>query len=235
MVDICVFGDSIGKGVVLQPKTSRYQMLKMNLEKLLGRTGVNIKNYSMFGCTVAKGLSIIKKHGRELTGYDKVFLELGGNDCDYAWKEIAENPDKPHLPKTPLPEFNQLYQRAIEEIRGHGGKPVILTLPPLEPQRFFDWVSRGVNKENILKFLGEVDMIYRWQERYNVEVMLLASKLSVPIIDIRSAFLESNNYRDYLCNDGIHPNSEGYNLIYKTIAQQYDTAEEESFPVNSIV
>lgn len=224
-MNFCVFGDSIGKGVVLQPNTSRYQLIKMNLEKLLGRTGISIKNYSMFGCTVSKGLAIIRKHARELVGYRNVFLEMGGNDCDFAWNEIADNPDQDHVPNTPLVEFKQLYGQAIDEVRGNGGRPIILTLPPLEPQRFFDWVSRGINGENILKWLGDVDMIYRWQEMYNVEIMLLASKLSVPIIDIRSAFLKCNNYRDYLCSDGIHPNSQGYSLIYKTIAEQYKLAE----------
>lgn len=221
IMDICVFGDSIGKGVVLQANTSRYELFKMNLEKLLGVKGVNIKNYSMFGCTVSKGLSIVKRHAQELMGYKSVFLELGGNDCDFAWHEVAENPDAAHFPNTPLAEFKQLYRQLVEVIRSHGGRPIILTLPPLDPERFFNWVSRGLNRENILKWLGDVDMIYRWQERYNVEVMLLASQLSVPIIDIRSAFLERNQYRDYLCSDGIHPNGEGYRLIYKTIAEQY--------------
>lgn len=223
-MNFCVFGDSIGKGVVLQPSTSRYQLIKMNLEKLLGLTGISVKNYSMFGCTVSKGLAIIRKHARELVRYKNVFLEMGGNDCDFAWKEVAENPQQDHAPNTPLGEFKQVYAQVIEEVRGNGGRPIILNLPPLEPERFFNWVSRGINGDNILKWLGDVDMIYRWQEMYNVETMLLASKLSVPIIDIRSAFLKCNNYRDYLCSDGIHPNGEGYNLIYRTIAEQYKLA-----------
>jgi acyl-CoA thioesterase-1 len=201
-MDICVFGDSIGKGVVLQANTSRYKLFKTNLEKLLG-------------------LSIVKRHAQELMGYKSVFLELGGNDCDFAWHEVAENPNAAHSPNTPLAEFKELYRQLVEVIRSHGGNPVILTLPPLDPERFFNWVSRGLNRDNILKWLGDVDMIYRWQERYNLEVMLLASQMSVPIIDIRSAFLERNQYRDYLCSDGIHPNGEGYSLIYKTIAEQY--------------
>ena len=26
-------------------------------------------------------------------GYSRVLLEMGGNDCDFVWKDIAENPD----------------------------------------------------------------------------------------------------------------------------------------------
>jgi len=221
-MDICVFGDSIGKGVILQPATSRYEIIKMNLEKLFGPNDIIIKNYSMFGCTVSKGLSVIKRHIREFVGYKSIFLEFGGNDCDFAWNEIAENPEKEHVSKTPIATFGGLYKEAIDEIQANGGNPIILTLPPLDPIRYFDWVSRGINGDNIMKWLGDVDMIYRWQELYNVEVMLLATKMGVPIIDIRSAFLKCNNYRDFLCSDGIHPNNVGYELIYKTIADQYN-------------
>jgi len=222
VMDICVFGDSIGKGIVLQPATSRYEIIKMNIEKLFGRNDINIKNYSMFGCTVSKGLSVIKRHARELIGYKSIFLEMGGNDCDFAWNEIADNPEKDHIAKTPLLEFGEIYTQVIDEIRTNGGNPIMLNLPPLDPSRYFNWVSKGINKDNILKWLGDVDMIYRWQEMYNVEVMMLATRMVVPIIDIRSAFLKCNNYRDFICFDGIHPNNDGYELIYKTIAEQYE-------------
>ena len=48
-------------------------------------------------------------------------------------------------------------------------------------------------------------MIYRWQEMYNVEVMLLATRMGIPIIDIRSAFLKHHNYRDFLAMMGSTP------------------------------
>lgn len=218
--DICIFGDSIGKGVILQPGASRYSIIKTGLDKMFGEKGIRIKNYSRFGCTVSKGLSVIKRHAQELMGYNNILLELGGNDCDFVWKEIAENPEREHLPRTPLAEFRRLYKQVIDEITINGGNPIILNLPPLDPQRYFNWVSRGLNTDNILKWLGDIDMIYRWQEMYNVEVMLLATRMRVPIIDIRSAFLKYKNYQDLLCCDGIHPNKEGYRLIHETIVHQ---------------
>jgi len=221
--DICVFGDSIGKGISLKPDSCHYETIKINLDTLVGRKDVNLKNYSMFGCTISKGLSIIKRHAQELKGYKNIFLEIGGNDCDFAWNEIAVNPEKDHFPKTPLDEFGEYYRQIIDEIQSNDGNPTILTLPPLEPNRFFDWVSRGINRDNIMKWLGDVNMIYRWQELYNIEVMLLASKMSIPIVDIRSAFLKCHNYSDFLCLDGIHPNKEGYEIIYKTVAEQFET------------
>jgi len=221
ITELCVFGDSIGKGIVLRPDSSRYESVKMNLEQLFGRSDIQIKNYSLFGCTVTKGLDVIKRHACELVRYKNIFLELGGNDCDFDWSEIANAPEEAHASKTPLAVFSERYQEIISEIRKNGGNPILLTLPPLEPNRYFKWISKGLNADNILRWLGDVNMIYRWQELYNVEVMLLATRLSVPIIDIRRAFLKCNNYSDYLCSDGIHPNGKGYELIYKTIAEQY--------------
>jgi len=219
--DICVFGDSIGKGVVLHPITCRYEIIKTNIGQFFGINKMRIQNYSMFGCTVTKALSLVKRRAPELEKYQYVFLELGGNDCDFAWREIADNPGKEHLPKTPLVDFQAQYQQVVDEIRSNGSHPIILTLPPLEPNRFFSWVSRGINGDNILNWLGDVTMIYRWQEVYNIEVMKLATTMDVPIIDIRSAFLKKNHYQDLICADGIHPTSEGYNLIYQTISAHY--------------
>lgn len=219
--EVCVIGDSIGKGVVLHPLTRRYEIIKTNIEKLLGLNKVAIHNYSSFGCTAAKALAKVKRYGEELAKYRSVFLEVGGNDCDFAWAEIAADPKRNHVPKTPLAEFKDVYRQIVSEIRANGGRPLILTLPPLEPKRFLSWVSRGIDQESILNWLGDVDMIYRWQEMYNIEVMLVATKMEVPLIDIRGAFLQRNHYGDLICEDGIHPNQAGYDLIYKTIGEQY--------------
>ena len=56
---------------------------------------------------------------------------------------------------------------------------------------------------------------------YNMKVLLLAQKLHVPVVDIRSAFLAQHGYQALLCEDGIHPNRNGHRFIYKTIMQQY--------------
>lgn len=221
-LNIGVFGDSIGKGIVLQSRSSRYEVMRIDLNKLLGQYNINIHNFSMMGCTVLKGLSIIKRHISKLSGYRNIFLEFGGNDCDFAWNVVAENPDDEHTPKTPLAEFIKLYTQGIEEIRNNGGRPIMLSLPPLDPSKYFNWISRKLNRGNILKWLGSVDTIYRWHEMYNLHSVMLAAKLSVPLIDIRSAFLMNHNYKDLLCEDGIHPNKAGYELIYKTIAVQYE-------------
>ena len=63
-------------------------------------------------------------------------------------------------------------------------------------------------------------MIYRWHESYNMAVCRIALSQRVPLIDIRSAFLERKNYQSLLCEDGIHPNEEGHAMISSVILSQ---------------
>ena len=216
--NICIFGDSVAKGVVLDQVQKKYTFLKDSFVRLISvKRGVQISNYSKFGCTVTKGLEMVRRHASELPKYDFIALEFGGNDCDYDWAQVASAPLAEHACKTPVEAFEQSYCEMVHFVSEHGGRPVMLTLPPIDSQRYFNWISRSLDGGNILTFLGDVDHIYRWQEMYNRIVLRLAHMLGVPLIDIRSAFLQGGDYRDYLCEDGIHPNSRGHLLITDAI------------------
>ncbi len=211
---VCIFGDSVTKGVVFDSAAKKYILLKdsfLNLVK--SGMGFQMHNYSKFGCTVSKGLETMRRHLDELKQYDYTVLEFGGNDCDYKWAEVSAAPEKDHQPKTPMGAFLQKYAEMIDEVRRNGSSPVLLSLPPVNAKRYFAWFSRGLNPQNLLRFLGDVEHIYRWHEMYNLAVFRLAKSCDVPIIDISSAFLERVNYQKLICEDGIHPNAEGHSLI----------------------
>lgn len=222
-LNIGIFGDSIGKGILLRPNSDRYSTLKIDLHRFVGASEqqLSIQNYSMMGSTVTKGLSVLDRHLDKVKQYQNVLLEFGGNDCDYNWQSISENPHAAHECNTPIPVFIKKYTEIIEKIRERQGNPIMLTLPPLVADKYFEWISRNLNKDNILAWLGgDVNMIYRWQELYNAKVTWLASQLAVPLIDIRSAFLQQHQYQKLMCEDGIHPNEAGYKLIYRTVSEQ---------------
>ncbi|MBQ9558197.1 MAG: SGNH/GDSL hydrolase family protein [Clostridia bacterium] len=219
MKKICVFGDSIGKGVSL-PEDGRYKIVKPDVVGLTGEE-LEVKNYAVFGCTLEKALPVVRRHSGELKEYDSVFLELGGNDCDFDWQRVSDDPEGEHECRTPCGVFEKAYRRLIETIVEAGGNLVILTFPPVVAERYFRWISRDRNGENILRWLGGTHTIYRWQEMYNLKVVELAKKLDVKLIDIRSAFLRDRHYERLMCRDGIHPNEKGYELIYRTIAEEY--------------
>lgn len=217
---ICVFGDSVSKGVVFDSALKKYMIIKDSFLHLLERAAnVMVSNYSKFGCTVTKGWEILQKHQNELSKYDYTVLEFGGNDCDYDWAKISAEPEAFHLPKTPVADFAEKYSGMVTEVKTCGGNPVLLSLPPIDAKRYFEWVSRGLNADNILRYLGDVEHIYRWHEMYNLAVCRVALERQVPLIDISSVFLQTGNYQKFICEDGIHPNEMGHKLIEKAIAQ----------------
>ena len=227
-LNFCIFGDSVGKGVVLSD-TGRYASGSPDINSLTGRDDITLKNYSRFGFVTEKTLWLIEKCGDEIASSDAVFIEVGGNDCDFDWQSISETPDEEHLCKTPPALFEKIYTELLQKAKAFGKKVFALNLPPIVAARYFKNISQraGVCAENVLKWLGSVETIYRYQEMYSIMVEKIARAVDVALIDIRSAFLSDHHYENFICEDGIHPNSKGYELIYKSVIEQYRAIEQE--------
>lgn len=227
-LNFCIFGDSVGKGVVLSD-TGRYASGSPDINSLTGRDDITLKNYSRFGFVTEKTLWLIEKCGDEIASSDAVFIEVGGNDCDFDWQSISETPDEEHLCKTPPALFEKIYTELLKKAKSFGKKVFALNLPPIVAARYFKNISQraGVCAENVLKWLGSVETIYRYQEMYSIMVEKIARAVDVALIDIRSAFLSDHHYENFICEDGIHPNSKGYELIYKSVIEQYRAIEQE--------
>lgn len=217
-MNVTVYGDSILKGILLE--NGRYTVNREWEEKLSGALGVRIRNRSRFGCTIQKALAQIRRDGEKpCEDGEYALLELGGNDCDYRWDEIAAAPAAEHDCKTPPEEFVARYREAIGLIRGSGRTPVLMTLPPIHSERYLRFICRdGLSRENILAWLGDVDRIYRWQAKYSGLVEQIARREGTALIDLRSAFLrDGHTPEELLCADGIHPSRTGQGVIYDTL------------------
>ena len=57
------------------------------------------------------------------------------------------------------------------------------------------------------------DRLYQNHELYNISLVEYAFKNSVQIVDMRKEMLLSENYRNLMCLDGIHPNEKGYKFM----------------------
>ena len=57
-LNFCIFGDSVGKGVVLSD-TGRYASGSPDINSLTGRDDITLKNYSRFGFVTEKTLWLI--------------------------------------------------------------------------------------------------------------------------------------------------------------------------------
>lgn len=217
--NISVWGDSILKGIVRDETPDGYRVLEDNCVQRFARsTGALISNHASFGMTTVKAIERIARSviRRKPEDGDIVLIEFGGNDCDFKWNEISERPDESHEPRTPISLFAANMQSIIDVFKSFSITPLLMSLPPLEPNRYLEWISRGLSRVNILKWLDDVNKIYRWQEVYNDTVVEIARKNDLPLIDVRRRFLMSERYTSLICDDGIHPNENGHELIYSS-------------------
>lgn len=210
-----LLGDSISKGVVYDELKGKYTTLKDSYASLLqDKLKGTLINAARFGNTITRGISrlgndVFKKNP------DIVVVEFGGNDCDFNWEEVATDPSATHYPNTEYSDFKLKLQELVHTLSSKGILPVLISLPPIDAERYFRWISNQdlAKGTNILKWLGSVNKIYWWQERYNAAVLDTAQETNTPYIDVRGAFLDTPDYTKYLCKDGIHPNEDGHKLI----------------------
>ena len=211
---ITVYGDSILKGVVLED--GKYRMERGWEKRLAQEYGLEICNKAHFGNTLGRAMPQIEKDCAERAEGELAVLEFGGNDCDFDWAAIADDPDGSYVCKTPLTDFETLYRRAIRNVVNSGRTPIVLTLPPIHAQRYLDFICRnGLSRGNILRWLGDVEAIYRWQRDYSDAVSRIAADMGVRMIDLRRFFLrDGRSPEELLCDDGIHPSRIGQGLIF---------------------
>lgn len=225
---VMIFGDSILKGVVLDENDGGkgYRVSDaLGLTELEKHCGVVIENRSRFGCTSGKGFAMLERCLDRGERPDAVLLGYGGNDADFNWTEVADAPEGEHQPHTPLVQFAALYRKTIERLKELRIQPVLITLPPVCAERYFRWITRtGLAADAILQWLGDVEAIYRYQERYSRTLEHLAAEADCPCIDLRGALLQNRRMEDYYCADGIHPNEAGQRVLGEALQGAFMTA-----------
>ena len=215
---ITVYGDSILKAVVLED--GKYHMERGWEKRLAAEHGLEIRNKAHFGNTITRAMPQIERDCAERGEGELAVLEFGGNDCDFDWAAIAADPGRDYDCKTPPARFAALYREALRKVAASGREPVVLTLPPIHSRRYLDFICRdGLSKQNILRWLGDVDAISRWQQSYSEMVGQIAADSDVRLIDLRRVFLrDGHSPEELLCSDGIHPSRLGQGLIFETLS-----------------
>ena len=228
-INVTVFGDSIAKG--LEIKKGRPASLSKNAVDLVAKHfNIDITNKSSFGQSITrlKEKGLIDEYLKKITKRNRniVVFCIGGNDCDFDWKAIDNSPHEEHTCKTELQKFVAIYNEIIEKLQKKKVEIYICALPVVCSRAFFHKYVCGIaDKKNILEFLEhDTSKISRHQEIYNNALRDICQSKKVTFLDIRTPFLQVKNIEKYYCDDGLHPNEAGQELIAETIIDYFNRA-----------
>lgn len=215
---VSIYGDSIMRGTVIDAQHRYHSTVNGLLQNITKKFDIFFKNRAHFGITVKKGQQILEKDLAEGLKCDYALLEFGGNDCSFNWQNVSENPKLAHLPNTDPKEFEERLLVMTLQVKQSGATPILMTLPPLDAERHLDFISIGKDKKNILAWLEDVQMIYRFHELYSSAICRVAKATQSILVDVRAAFLSEHSLKPLVGNDGVHPTPAGYHLICKTFS-----------------
>ena len=214
---IYLWGDSIGSGIIYHEARKRYCLAKERCTALLQADGMQLISHARMGATIGWGYADFC--ASDTTPGSILVIEFGGNDCDLDWDSVAAHPERLHDARTPLPEFAAVLRLFILEARRRGLTPVVALPPPLEPERYFNWIARGRDEKALLAYLRDKAHIYRWHERYARQAEATARELFCQVVDLREPFLQAVDFPALMCADGIHPNEAGQMLMARSVME----------------
>lgn len=226
-MNIVVFGDSLSKGII--SKDGKIMTVKENVIDILEKHyHIQITNHSQYGQTLLRLVQrgTIKQYFASIQPEEEniMVICIGGNDADYDWVDVAKNPRSYHDPKTPIKDFALLYQDVIKKAKMLNIKVVVTTIYPIHSASFFkNVISRLANPKKILQFFdGDIEVISRHQEAFNLVVVKTALENGCVLLDMRSRILLDREYNRYICYDGIHPTEEGYKRLGQLLIEEID-------------
>lgn len=208
---VVIYGDSIMKGTVMDERRRYRSIIGQYTDEIGENYNLEIVNKARFGITIEKGIELIKRDVIAGECYDYALIEFGGNDCSFNWAQVSLEPEKEHMPLTILERFVEVLESILSEVKKMHATPVLMTLPPIDSYRYLEFISKNPgDKTNILKWLGDTNSIYRFQEMYSLAIAGLANITNTLLVDVRSRFLPKHNLGELIGPDGIHLAPEGY-------------------------
>ncbi|MCM3364627.1 MULTISPECIES: SGNH/GDSL hydrolase family protein [Bacillaceae] len=220
---IICFGDSLTRGVSFVK--GRVRIIKDNypaiLEKLFSVRNPEdtiILNKGVFN---DNSDLLMKRLEKDVLSEEPnyVLLNVGGNDCNFKWQEVAENPDSNHDPIVPINQYIENIGNMVAKMKQSNITPILLTLPPLDPVRYYKFIADryGTTISHWISCCGGIE---HWHGLYNFHLNNLIEQLNLPSIDVRTALIKAGNIADFISDDGIHLNSAGYKKMSNVIFEE---------------
>ena len=161
---------------------------------------------------------------------DKTIIIQPESGLQFDWRAIAADPSGRHESNIDLVAYKALYINKIAQARARGLEPVLVSLPVMDENRYFAYITRGMSmqeRKNLLYWLGgRTERLRNIHELYNLALFRLAALQCVHIIDITSPMLAHPNYCELLEQDGVTLSAAGESLVdaEKMKVQVHETA-----------
>ena len=204
---LVVFGDSILKGVITIPGSSKLFDTTENDSLSLAQKelGFELDNRSIYGNITSKGLIKLQKFFEKGGQADFCIIEFGSNDCDYDWGSLVQ--------KVPLEQYLENLPAMVKLCRDNKVTPLMMGLIPYVCDDWFKTIIKGQNEAAILDFLGgSPEQLGKNQLIYKNAQTDFVQKNNVQFLDPWTIF---EGHKELMCFDGIHPNEKGYELLSK--------------------
>lgn len=209
-----IYGDSIMKGTVIDCGYRYHATFDRFIRRFTERFNIEVDNRSRFGITIETGYKLLQQDIQAGMDCDFALIEFGGNDSNFKWNEVSQHPEQPHEPLTRVESFSQICRAMIADLRAVQVKPVLMTLPPIDSEKYLSFLTRnGNDKSRILQWLGKPEVIHNFHKSYSDAVAEIAKETDTPLVDARTPFLRRKDYDRLIGIDGVHPSEEGYELI----------------------
>ena len=150
-----IYGDSLLKAT-MPDADMRYHFHLPEVMAQYPSDRLEVVNRAKMGATVTKGLALVEHDVQRGMDARWALVAYGGNDSDFDWEAVAAAPEEDHLPRTTLPEFTEKLRRAVTALKSAGVQPVLMTLPPIDGQRYFRFISQKTDGGSVLRWLGDV-------------------------------------------------------------------------------
>lgn len=224
MIRMICFGDSITRGVTYI--RGRMRIVKENYPALLqhdfGDDHAEVINKGVFN---DNSDLLVQRLDEDVIREkpDIALLEIGGNDCNFHWDEVAAGKDAgDHVPIVPLDRYLNNVREMVVRMQEVGIVPIVMNLLPLDPVRYYGHIF-SLHGSGPAHWICRCGGIEHWHGMYNRALGQLLQTLTVRTIDIRTEFKRAADLATLISDDGIHPTAAGYRVMASTIAKNVAT------------
>ncbi|MBL7058468.1 hypothetical protein ISS03_03960 [Patescibacteria group bacterium] len=203
-MNICIFGDSITYGAFDEEKGGWAIRLRLYLEKI--NPDIELHNLGISG---ENSNDLLKRFNNEVKVRepDLILIAIGINDSQYLIEEDRHS--------VLIDEFNKNIETLINEASKFTSRIIFIGLTPVDEDKTnpIPWNTNKIYNNSYIKL-------------YDQKIRKVCEEAKLEYINIYDEFIKHKNYTELL-PDGLHPNSQGHQLLFKVVKNNLKFSKNE--------